>query len=70
MFFDNLRLARNPQKSFEFNVNMADAAAARREARRRRILENSHNRLQLISGKCGDEYPKGTTCHVVKKYYG
>lgn len=38
---------------------MADAAAARREARRRRILENSHNRLQLISGKCGDEQPRG-----------
>ncbi|KAJ8712210.1 hypothetical protein PYW07_005052 [Mythimna separata] len=37
---------------------MADAAAARREARRRRILENSHNRLQLISGKCGDEGPR------------
>ncbi|CAH1639073.1 unnamed protein product [Spodoptera littoralis] len=37
---------------------MADAAAARREARRRRILENSHNRLQLISGKCGDEQPR------------
>ncbi|XP_059057888.1 uncharacterized protein LOC131851403 [Achroia grisella] len=34
---------------------MADAAAARREARRRRILENSHNRLQLISGKSSDE---------------
>ncbi|KAJ0174745.1 hypothetical protein K1T71_009853 [Dendrolimus kikuchii] len=35
---------------------MADAAA-RREARRRRILENSHNRLQLISGKSGDDSP-------------
>lgn len=34
---------------------MADAAAARREARRKRILENSHNRLQLISGKTSDE---------------
>ncbi|XP_013140952.1 PREDICTED: uncharacterized protein LOC106105223 [Papilio polytes] len=34
---------------------MADAAAARREARRKRILENSHNRLQLISGKINDE---------------
>ncbi|XP_023937223.1 uncharacterized protein LOC112045318 [Bicyclus anynana] len=30
---------------------MADAALARREARRRKILENSHNRLQIISGK-------------------
>lgn len=38
---------------------MADAAAARREARRKRILENSHNRLQLISGKSGDECPIG-----------
>ncbi|XP_068617814.1 uncharacterized protein [Battus philenor] len=37
---------------------MADAAAARREARRRRILENSHNRLQLISGKIEDEFIK------------
>ncbi|XP_013179719.1 PREDICTED: uncharacterized protein LOC106126549 [Papilio xuthus] len=34
---------------------MADAAAARREARRKRILENSHNRLQLISGKINDD---------------
>ncbi|KAM3965785.1 uncharacterized protein ACR2FA_000108 [Aphomia sociella] len=34
---------------------MADAAAARREARRKRILENSHNRLQFISGKSSDE---------------
>ncbi|RVE45440.1 hypothetical protein evm_009875 [Chilo suppressalis] len=33
---------------------MADAEA-RREARRKRILENSHNRLQLISGKCSSE---------------
>lgn len=36
---------------------MADAAAARREARRRKILENSGNRLQLISGK-PEESPK------------
>ncbi|CAH0755686.1 unnamed protein product [Diatraea saccharalis] len=33
---------------------MADIEA-RREARRKRILENSHNRLQLISGKCSNE---------------
>ncbi|CAK1586810.1 unnamed protein product [Parnassius mnemosyne] len=37
---------------------MADAIAARREARRRRILENSHNRLQLISGKTDDDINK------------
>lgn len=37
---------------------MAEAAAARREARRRRILENSQNRLQLISGKASDESPR------------
>ncbi|XP_045451519.1 uncharacterized protein LOC123660500 [Melitaea cinxia] len=37
---------------------MADAALARREARRRKILENSHNRLQLISGKNGNEVSK------------
>ncbi|KAL0871049.1 hypothetical protein ABMA27_004854 [Loxostege sticticalis] len=37
---------------------MADAAAARREARRKRILENSQNRLQLISGKNSDETPR------------
>ena len=34
---------------------MADAATARREARRRKILENSHNRLQRISGKNGSK---------------
>ncbi|VVC93239.1 unnamed protein product [Leptidea sinapis] len=34
---------------------MADAALARREARRRKILENSHNRLQQISGKPSDD---------------
>ncbi|XP_049876187.1 uncharacterized protein LOC126373877 [Pectinophora gossypiella] len=39
---------------------MADAAAARREARRRRILENSHNRLNFISGKANDDCPKET----------
>ncbi|XP_028162104.1 uncharacterized protein LOC114354049 [Ostrinia furnacalis] len=39
---------------------MADAAA-RREARRKRILENSHNRLQLISGKNSDELPREST---------
>lgn len=38
---------------------MADAAA-RREARRRRILENSQNRLKLISGKTGDDSPTGS----------
>lgn len=38
---------------------MADAAAARREARRRKILENSGNRLQKIAGKSGDESPRG-----------
>ncbi|XP_037300868.1 uncharacterized protein LOC119191088 [Manduca sexta] len=39
---------------------MADAAAARREARRRRILENSHNRLQLISGKSTEDCSRGS----------
>lgn len=34
---------------------MADAAAARREARRKKILENSQNRFQIISGKSSDE---------------
>lgn len=34
---------------------MADAAAARREARRRRILENSQNRLHQIAGKACEE---------------
>ncbi|XP_026495991.1 uncharacterized protein LOC113400572 [Vanessa tameamea] len=37
---------------------MAEAALARREARRRKILENSHNRLQLISGKNDNEICK------------
>lgn len=36
---------------------MADVAA-RREARRRKILENSHNRLQIIAGKNSDEFPR------------
>ncbi|XP_021192348.3 uncharacterized protein LOC110377697 [Helicoverpa armigera] len=44
---------------------MADAAAARREARRRRILENSHNRLQLISGKCGDDCPRESPVRTI-----
>lgn len=39
---------------------MADAAAARREARRRRILENSQNRLHFISGKNSTDSVKGT----------
>ncbi|CAH4030124.1 unnamed protein product [Pieris brassicae] len=42
---------------------MADAALARREARRRKILENSHNRLQRISGKSGDESCKDSLVH-------
>lgn len=50
------------------NVNMADAVAARREARRRRILENSHNRLQLISGKCDDDCPRGSTIYSLKSH--
>ncbi|CAH2236047.1 jg7338 [Pararge aegeria aegeria] len=37
---------------------MAEAASARREARRRKILENSHNRLQIISGKSANEICK------------
>ncbi|CAG5033275.1 unnamed protein product [Parnassius apollo] len=41
---------------------MADAITARREARRRRILENSHNRLQLISGKADDDIKKDSPC--------
>ncbi|XP_075980252.1 uncharacterized protein LOC142979293 [Anticarsia gemmatalis] len=44
---------------------MADAIAARREARRRRILENSHNRLQLISGKCGDDCPRESPVRTI-----
>lgn len=40
-------------------ANMAEAAIARREARRKKILENSHNRLQLISGKNADDVGKG-----------
>ncbi|XP_041982011.1 uncharacterized protein LOC121735299 [Aricia agestis] len=39
---------------------MADAATVRREARRRKILANSQNRLQLISGKNCDDLPKDT----------
>ncbi|XP_073961691.1 uncharacterized protein [Choristoneura fumiferana] len=39
---------------------MADAAAARREARKRKILENSQNRLQRIAGKCEGEFAKGS----------
>ncbi|XP_053610716.1 uncharacterized protein LOC128675365 [Plodia interpunctella] len=44
---------------------MADAAAARREARRKRILENSNNRLQLIAGKASTESTKSSPirCH-------
>ncbi|CAG9564836.1 unnamed protein product [Danaus chrysippus] len=37
---------------------MAEAAIARREARRKKILENSHNRLQLISGKNANDVGK------------
>lgn len=45
------------------NANMADAAAARREARKRKILENSQNRLQRIAGKCEEEFSKGTVLY-------
>ena len=34
-------------------------AAARREARRRRILENSENRLQKITGKYKENSTEG-----------
>ncbi|XP_063625811.1 uncharacterized protein LOC134797500 [Cydia splendana] len=44
---------------------MADAAAARREARRRKILENSHNRLQRISGKCEEPIPKESSFQTI-----
>lgn len=39
--------------------------AARREARRKRILENSLNRLQLISGKCNDECPRESPIRTI-----
>ncbi|CAG4951616.1 unnamed protein product [Colias eurytheme] len=42
---------------------MADAALARREARRRKILENSHNRLQRISGKANDDSCRESPVH-------
>ncbi|XP_013200915.2 uncharacterized protein LOC106143399 [Amyelois transitella] len=44
---------------------MADSAAARREARRKRILDNSSNRLQLIAGKASTESSKSSPirCH-------
>lgn len=48
---------------------MADAAAARREARRKKILENSGNRLQRIAGKSGDEFPKGMAVQIVQNNY-
>lgn len=38
---------------------MDDTVAARREARRRRILENSQNRLQIITGKTCDASQQG-----------
>ncbi|XP_063365278.1 uncharacterized protein LOC134653846 [Cydia amplana] len=44
---------------------MADAAAARREARRRKILENSHNRLQRISGKCEEPILKESSLQTI-----
>ncbi|CAK1555872.1 unnamed protein product [Leptosia nina] len=42
---------------------MADAAIARREARRRKILENSQNRLQRIAGKAGEECCRESPVH-------
>lgn len=48
---------------------MADAAAARREARRKRILENSRNRLQFIAGKCGGEGSRGITNNSILVTY-
>lgn len=36
-----------------------DALAARREARRKRILENSNNRLTKITGREHNEPPAG-----------
>jgi len=45
---------------------MADAAAAKREARRRRILENSENRMQRIFGVGKDEEPNGVNSETFK----
>ncbi|XP_072944755.1 uncharacterized protein [Epargyreus clarus] len=45
---------------------MADAALVRREARRKRILENSHNRLQLISSVTNDDCCKESPVKSVK----
>lgn len=39
----------------ENNGEKIKAAAVAREARRRRILENSNNRLGLITGRVHDE---------------
>ncbi|XP_047992145.1 uncharacterized protein LOC125230907 [Leguminivora glycinivorella] len=44
---------------------MADAAAARREARRRKILENSQTRLQRISGKCEEPIPNESSFKTI-----
>ncbi|KAL4710918.1 hypothetical protein ACJJTC_002548 [Scirpophaga incertulas] len=47
---------------------MADAAS-RREARRKRILENSHNRLQLIAGKNSDENSRENITTVLPEVF-
>ena len=44
---------------------MADAAA-KREARRRRILENSEYRLQKITGQVNHNHPTGKTHDLAK----
>lgn len=38
-----------------------DKVAAAREARRRRILENSSKRLEKITGRNAEEFEKGRT---------
>lgn len=48
---------------------MADVASdqARREARRKRILENSENRLQRITGKYKEKSSEGK--HILPVYF-
>lgn len=41
------------------NKDLSDLLAAQREARRRRILQNSNNRLGKITGRVFDEEIEG-----------
>lgn len=51
--------SQNVDNSTDINSDLDSLAAQKREARRRRILQNTSNRLGKITGRVHDDEPPG-----------